>query len=426
MATGMNFVASAANTKVVTFIQPVDMNADGEQAFGETGHLGKFRFQGLIRGTTPEVISQQGGSLSVEGTGNTINATYIGAETAGTFECKSITCFGDANSKIYIGGGKVDVYTPGAYTQDMFSTTSVPYVSQFRTIAAVSMSGDLDVAEDLTISQLGLPGSIFTFLTGTIDIRNGKTLTVDGQNSDDSEVHFNGPVTGVTANGIVAQDVYLEINNASNTFNGGMTAKQDALISIGNALAVGDSSDTITVEDGGTVQVALGAAGVIASPLSIKGIGVGGKGALINASNNIDATFSGNIALTGDSLIGDSGSCASDHTTSFTGVISGPFALTTYASDNPCRVILNSASPNTFTGLLTHKSGFLVLGKNLAAPSDVVLDPDHTTTETAVITDTGIVNAIGGNASAINIANNNEYFNFLASQSISQKLVLVN
>lgn len=32
MATGMNFVASAANTKVVTFIQPVDMNADGEQA----------------------------------------------------------------------------------------------------------------------------------------------------------------------------------------------------------------------------------------------------------------------------------------------------------------------------------------------------------------------------------------------------------
>ncbi|MEI2834710.1 MAG: hypothetical protein V9G25_08030 [Acidimicrobiia bacterium] len=56
----------------------------------------------------------------------------------------------------------------------MFSTTSVPYVSQFRTIAAVSMSGDLDVAEDLTISQLGLPGSIFTFLTGTIDIRNGK------------------------------------------------------------------------------------------------------------------------------------------------------------------------------------------------------------------------------------------------------------
>ena len=126
MATGFNFVASAANTKVVTFIQPVDMNADGEQAFGETGRLGKFRFQGLIRGTTPEVISQQGGSLSVEGTGNTINATYIGAETAGTFECKSITCFGDANSKIYIGGGKVDVYTPGAYTQDMFSTNSVP------------------------------------------------------------------------------------------------------------------------------------------------------------------------------------------------------------------------------------------------------------------------------------------------------------
>lgn len=412
-----NFAARATTGTTVTFNSTVSMNStDGELDFGSSGRTGTFDFVGAITGTSNQVIAQQGATVQARGT-NTATVDTFGAETGGIFECRNENCFGNPASRIYISDATVKILVTGIFVQDIVTSTG-PADSHLEAYQGVSFTGDVDVNSDLTVAQLGTGPQSLQFTAGSqFDLAADARLTVEGVDSNDSQVRLDGGIIGINDNGVLVDDVRAIFANTS-TFDGSFIVAQGGLVRVTSVNALSDA--TIEVVAGGSVEMNLPSAGTFANDWFIEGVGISGdsQGAIANIAD-FGLTLSGDIQLADEAGIGEASACVTSHDMVLSGVISGTGDLQTYVAVIPCSIVITGAQPNTFDGDLLHVSGYLSLDKDMAVPGNVVLVPDHSTSSTYVRVEGGNTNVVGGGLASLGAVDSDEYFNVYDDESVS-------
>lgn len=191
---------------------------------------------------------------------------------------------------------------------------------------------------------------------GTIDVASGLTVQLD----DAGQFSGTGALTKTGA-GI------LFINNQSFTYTGSSININAGTLRVGaNAGVLGATNVPITVADGATYDVLFALSGN--KPVTVKGAGVGGNGALI-ASSGTAGDINGAVTLTGDTTVGGAG------VLTISGAISdggGNFNLSKVGAGT----VVLSAATNTWGGNTTISGGALrgAPGTSLPTTGNVVLN----------------------------------------------------
>jgi autotransporter-associated beta strand protein len=234
-------------------------------------------------------------------------------------------------------------------------------------------NGNFRLANNVTINAASTTATI----AGTLDLGAAtQTFTVargtapSGIDLDVSASINNG---GVIKSGAGAMEF-----DGDNTYTGS-TAISAGTLEITGAHALSSNSSGATVASGATLAMSGGFI-TDAIPLTLNGTGVGGNGALVNAS--------GNNHYAGDITLGSNASIAVDAGSLWLpGVISGTgFGITKLG---PNTLLYNGGSSNTYTGATIVDQGTLSLNKlpNLVSiPGDLTIGDG---THTAQVSDVG-------------------------------------
>ncbi len=337
--------------------------------------------------------------------------------------CRNVACLGNASNVVTVlwgdtSGAELRMNSGGMTFLNDVILNDYGVVGGPTTISAgqdATMSGDITVT---TSSEINILSGDTLTLSGNISVAASRTLTFGGTGNPAVErVIQNGGVLSGSGD-IVVDDVRVELHG-NNTYSGATTIATGGVLQLYHANALGTTAGATTVQSGGEVQFNMTGTQTVTEPFNIAGTGISSDGALQLVSET-DLTLSGNIVLTANATIGSNTACGVSHTLNVDGVISGTGDLTTYVNQIPCSIYIGGASPNTWTGSLIHRSGYLNLDKDLAVPGDVQITPDGSTASTFVrVTSEVITNAIGGGALATGITIDNDYFNFYNNETIT-------
>jgi len=322
--------------------------------------------------------------LSKTGSGRLVLAgdnTFSGdvTVTAGTLEVQSDTGLGD-------GGG--------------ISNTTV------QDGATLAVSGNINVDADetyaLTGQGVGNEGALvnesgFNVLQGAVSLVGDTTI-----NSKSGDLLLTGVISdtgGLTKTG--SGEVTL---GGANTFTGGVTV-QEGVLAITNSSALGDLSQTTTVEDGATLELESGGL-TVANQISLAGQGNGSQAALNLSSGT--SSVSGDITLADDASVGASGSS----TLTLSGVISDGGSAYDLNKEGTGTVVLSGT--NTYTGDTTVEAGTLQLsGGNAIVDSNLVtvdsgatLDLNGSSETIGQLTGSGNVELSSGSSGTLTIDDN--------------------
>ena len=147
--------------------------------------------------------------------------------------------------------------------------------------------------------------------------------------------------------------------SGNNTYGGVTTIAANSTLKIGSATALGSTSGSTVVSQGGVLD--LNGQTISGEPLSLSGSGISTGGALIN-SGTTDASWSGTVAL-GNATTYISASAGKKITLS--GVVSGD-AKGIYKTGTG---ILELSGANTYTGVAEVADGTMILSAPNSAPS---------------------------------------------------------
>jgi autotransporter-associated beta strand protein len=164
----------------------------------------------------------------------------------------------------------------------------------------------------LLVTATGNISNSIVLATGsnTLAAANGKTITFSGDISQAG--------TGPLAVGDAASTGTV-VFAGSNSYTGGTTVRA-GMLKINNALALGVSSGTVTVNSGAALDLnGYGTSTSITNPLTLNGTGISGGGALVNSSSAA-AAYAGLLTLGSDaSILGTNGSIALSYIGQITG-----------------------------------------------------------------------------------------------------------
>ena len=175
---------------------------------------------------------------------------------------------------------------PDAYP--LWPVTAQYNGTKYATVqAAIDAIGDETSAEitliDASVSAFTIPASKSITIKGAYDISgaiavsSGGTLTIDGNDGTPTvSCVISGAGAVVVTNGTVTL-------SGSNTFTGGLTVKSGATVISGSSSAFGASTNSVTVEDGGAVDLK-SMAGSYGYNYTIAGTGVNNSGAMYSST----------------------------------------------------------------------------------------------------------------------------------------------
>lgn len=370
--TAFNVTLRATTGKTITVAGVTNFSSGGGEVNVGTsgGYDGTVDFTGNVVGSAAtQFIATNGATAVVRGATNTYTATTVGAESAGHFVCRSATCFGAAANDIYMGGGMVDIYTAGSYSNDIQTSAVTPGTSGLWAYEDVTLSGATTINDSLYFAE----GS------------NGKTLQVNGNvsmvdedlqisgASIDATTEINGNISG--AHGVFAFSSTLVLAG-TNTYTGGTSATSgNTAIVVTNPSGLGDSASGTFIGAGDTLAFDFAAPQTVAEQLNISGNGYAGSGAIVLFGQN--TTLTGAMTLSGDATIATDSSSGDDLFLS--GVISGAHNLTLVGTNGHAGgdIQITGASANTYTGATTVRGVRVYPAKAanvVAIPSNLVID----------------------------------------------------
>ena len=304
-ADGVNVATPILLNSNTTQLQVTTGAATQSGAISETGGARPLEKIGIGVLTLSGINSYSGGTTISAGTLAVASDANLGAATGGVTMAGGSTLFIDA-----------DNFT-SARNFTLNGLTSVS-VSPIRTATLSGAIGGTGSLFKTGTGQLILTGNnSFNQLTlsGTVQIGNGGTSGTLGT----GQVSFNSGGTlvfnrsdGITVSNVITGDGGITKRGTgtlsltgTNTYNGN-TRVEAGTLALTNVAALG-SSTNITVLSGGTLATA-GNVTLGARSLTLAGTGADGNGALqmsnLPPANAVAVTTSGQITLTGDTLIG--------------------------------------------------------------------------------------------------------------------------
>ena len=390
-AFGNNSAVTLANTAGVTlnlnnFSTQVGSLAGG----GTTGGNVTLGSGTLAIGGTGIATSFAGG---ISGTGGlTMNATgtqiLTGANGySGTTAINAgVLQIGNAGSTGTLGTGPTVITLPGSLTFDR-SDTAYAYAGAISGTGGLTQAGTGTTTLTGTNSYSG--GSTIT--TGTLQIGNGTVNGTIGTGTysiasvgrlylDDTST----PTAPVWANITGAGKLELNAPNPAGSFANWGTPSPPAGFT-GTLQLDSGRLTAIPANSGGATTVVIGSGGQLLAydgtsnglpytftqNFSISGVGTNETGENLGALrvSGMNATFSGNITLTGNSALFTQPAAA---TMNIAGVVSdggSGFGLTINAESNP--ITLSNA--NTYSGATTVANGTLILANSLALQNSTLI-----------------------------------------------------
>lgn len=273
------------------------------------------------------------GGLTLSGAtaGSQLNLNHAGALGSGTLTISS----GD-NAKIdNTSGAAITLSTNNAQT----------WTNNFTFVG----SNDLNMGT----------GAISLGGTRTITA-NAKTLTLGGVIS-----------SGTSAYGLTKAGAGTVALTNANTYNGTTTVNAGVL-RISNANALGSTTAATTVASGGSLEISGGITSNPSEAITIAGTGENNIGALRAGTGG--GIWAGSVALGNAPRLG----ATAGNTLTVTGTIANGSGNTFAVSGQSGTgvVVLNPASPNTYTGKTDIVRGTLRNGKTDALPASTILDVD--------------------------------------------------
>jgi fibronectin-binding autotransporter adhesin len=350
-------------------------------------------------------VTLDGGTLSVTGTGVTIDNAFVMGSSNGTVDnANALTLSG-----IIGGTGNLTKTNVGTLTLTGTNTYGATTIS----------AGDLSVASD---TNLG---------TASVTLAGGTTLTVTGATTIDNDVSLSGDATisnasAVTLSGVLSGSAdltksgagKLTLTNTGNeagwsgdliaqgnievasddALNGGLITLSGGWLTItgttniDNAIVLATSTSVVSVDAGQTATLS----GVISETGGARNLNKGGSGTLIYSGTN---TYTGNTVLNGgvvsvgsDANVGsqiiinqgtptllvtgslsknvtlsNAGSISTAVDATLSGIVSGAAALTKTGAG-----ALTLSGVNTHSGSLTVNEGSMIVSSNLATSSTTV------------------------------------------------------
>lgn len=364
--TDANLRAKAGAT--ISFTGNVTLN-NTSTSVGDTSYTGTVDFVGTVGGSG-SLYADNGSKVIVRGTSNVFAGSIVGASRAATFECRSLTCFGNSANTIFVNGGNVDIYANNTYGNPISVPSEPDNLSQIRAHDSVSLTGDMAVNDPLNISQ-GAAGKNLQF-NGTLTFN--QNVATSGADAT-SNIRFDSRITGtgtLTANGGTTQ-----LNSNANDYTGTTTVNSGAILQISQPNSLGGVGAGTTVLSGGSLVAKQTSTTNFAEPLTIEGAGTATTPGAIygDGSSLTDAIFDGAITLGADATIANSGVTY----LRINSAISGSHNVTVYGGDDGANdpgisFADGGFGANTYTGKTIITGGAFYPNKTGAVPGDLDID----------------------------------------------------
>ncbi len=350
------------------------------------------------------------------GTDFTDETNYVTLASGGVVQSNPL----NANSIVFIGSTSP---TPSNLTPTLTGTATIGSLDFVSNGSSLAGTGTLTVATgDVTVDSavtgnVSIAPAVVLASTGTWTVGNAAASLID-----------NGGISG--AFGLVKAGSGTLVLAGADTYTGATTVSSGAL-NIQNAAALGGTS-LVTVASGAALQMQGGITTSAATPLTLNGTGLGGKGALENVSGA--NTYTGLVTLAGNTTIG---SDAGTLTLSNVGTITGSgFGLTlTGAGNGVVDSIIGTGAGtvsktgagtwtlngvNTYTGATTIGAGTLALGaaNSIATSSGVGLTASGATLDISAANQT-LQSLTGVSGSIVNLGTRTLTLNPATSDSFA-------
>lgn len=326
----------------------------GEVNVGTGGFSGTIDFVGSISGTAgSQLVAVNSATAIVRGAGNTFTASTVGAESNGTFECRSTTCFGDNANNIYSGGGIVAIYQTATFSNDWETSATTPDTSWLYGFDNITITGAGTVNDAVGISQQTAARSLqFTGL-----ITNNSAISLFSVDTT-AIVRVDTTVNG--AGGFAFGGGSFRLSGAS-TYAGTNTVNSGAIVTVTHQTGLGNNTGATNVLSGGSLQFNITSPQSIDEEILLNGTGVSSSGALVNAGQ--DLNFTNTITLNGNTTVKTNQN--SSYETAFSDLITGTgdltFAKTTGSTSG--HITIEGTAVNDYSGQTTVDGTTLRLAK---------------------------------------------------------------
>ncbi len=212
-----------------------------------------------------------------------------------------------------------------------------------------------------SVGALYQEGNAAPTISGSLTLASGNS-SIGGSNAG-ANVSVTGAVTGSGALTKIGANTY-SLSNASNTYSGGTTIAA-GILAANSSAALG--SGAVSISNVAGAQLQLGSGVNVSNALTINGGGAVGQGVLYVPTSNANATYSGDISITGTQISG--GHFASNGgALTLTGAITSSVPVTVRAGT----VVMSNTASSYST--LTIQAATVRLGANNAIPVGATAD----------------------------------------------------